>query len=241
MGVQPYSPLIASLKSRGRFGGERPRGEGDESGMSVDGSEGPRGTGPGRLSRKAIHRGRIVDLSVDTVRFPDGSIGELEMIRHAGASAVLPVLGDSIEEDPLVLLIRQYRYATGGEVYEVPAGMPAKVGEPWVEVAARELEEETGWKAGRLEPLTWIYTTPGFTDEVIHLFLATELQGGTRQHDEDEFLEVEKVRFSTAVDWVRDGRIVDGKSIATILYAACFVFGTGRKGASSGSSETVTP
>jgi len=213
---------------------------GDHSGMSAVGSEVRRDGGPGLLSRKPIHKGRIVDLSVDTVRFPDGSTGELEMIRHAGASAVLPVLGDPAEGDPEVLLIRQYRYATGGELYEVPAGMPASPGEPWVEVAARELEEETGWKAGRLEPLTRIYTTPGFTDEVIHLFLATDLRQGTRQHDEDEFLETEKVRFSTAVDWVRDGRIVDGKSISTILYAACFVFGKSGKRASEGPPGTVT-
>jgi ADP-ribose pyrophosphatase len=188
------------------------------------------------VARRPIHEGRIVRLSVDTVRFPDGSTGELEMIRHAGASAVLPVLGDPEVDDPEVLLVRQYRYATGGELYEVPAGMPSRTGEPWSEVAARELEEETGWAPGHLEPLTRIYTTPGFTDEVIHLFLATGLRKGSMRQDEDEFIEVVSVPFSTAVEWVREGRIVDGKSVATILFAASFVFGSARsaKGSRNG-------
>lgn len=181
---------------------------------------------PGMMARRPVHEGRIVRLSVDTVRFPDGSTGELEMIRHAGAAAVLPVVGDPGAEDPEVLLVRQYRYATGGELYEVPAGMPARPGEPWTSVASRELEEETGWVPGHLEPLTWIYTTPGFTDEVIHLFLATRLRKGASRLDDDEFIEVVSVPFSTAVEWVREGRIVDGKSVATILYAALFVFGS---------------
>lgn len=183
----------------------------------------------GTLSSRVVHDGRIVRLSVDTVRFPDGSTGELELIRHAGASAVLPVMGDPEDEDPPVLLIRQYRYATGGEIYEVPAGMPDAPGEPWREVAARELEEETGWRARVLTPLTRIYTTPGFTDEVIHLWLGTELEEGTARLDDDEFVDVVQVPFSTAVEWVRDGRIVDGKSVCTILYAAHFLRGRGRK------------
>lgn len=180
---------------------------------------------PGRLSRRVVHDGRIVHLSVDTVRFPDGSTGELEFVRHAGAAAVLPVLGDPGADDPEVLLIRQYRYAAGGEIYEVPAGMPDEAGEPWQRVAERELEEETGWRAGELTLLTRIYTTPGFTDEVIRLYLASELERGESRLDEDEFVEVVRVPFSTAVEWVRRGRIVDAKSVCTILYAAHFVLG----------------
>lgn len=178
---------------------------------------------PGTLSTQPIHDGRIVHLSLDRVRFPDGSTGELEMVRHAGASAVLAVVGDPAAPDPEIVLVRQYRYATGGELYEVPAGMPDREGEPWEDVARRELAEETGWRAGKLREMTWIYTTPGFTDERIRLFLAWELEqeGGTSL-DEDEFVEVLTVPLSTALEWIRKGRIVDAKSIATILFGATF-------------------
>lgn len=180
---------------------------------------------PGLVSRRRVHDGRIVHLSVDTVRLPDGSVRELELIRHAGASAVLPVAGGAEDADPDVLLIRQYRYASGGYLYEIPAGMPSRAGEPWEDVARRELEEETGWRAGRLDPLTVIYTTPGFTDEVIHLFLATDLTPGTSKLDDDEFVEVVRVPLTRALAWIREGRIVDGKSVATLLYAARFALG----------------
>jgi ADP-ribose pyrophosphatase len=175
-----------------------------------------------RLARRPIHDGRIVHLSMDTVRLPDGSARDLEFIHHAGACAVLPVVGALDDPDPEVLLIRQYRYATGGYLYEVPAGMPSREGEPWEEVAHRELEEETGWRATRLIPLTWMWTTPGFTDERIHLWLATDLVQGASKLDEDEFVEPVRVRLSQALDWVREGRIVDGKSLVTLLFAARF-------------------
>ena len=185
------------------------------------------GDGPGRIERRPVHSGRIVELSVDTVRFPDGSVGELELIRHRGASAVLPLLGKPGDEDPDVLLVRQYRYAAGGYIYEVPAGMPDRDGEPWDDCARRELEEETGMRAGSLRRLTRIYTTPGFTDEVIRLYVAWDLEEGRGELDQDEFVEVVRVPFSQAVEWVRDGTIQDCKSMTTILYAAHFVIGRG--------------
>lgn len=185
---------------------------------------------PGRLGRRVIHNGRIVQLSIDTVRFPDGSVGELELIHHAGASAVLPIAGSLDDPDPEVLLIRQYRYATGGYLYEVPAGTPHYDGEPWEEVARRELEEETGWRAERLFPLTRVYTTPGFTDEVIHLWLATDLRQGASKLDDDEFVELVRTPLSVALAWIREGRIIDAKSVVAILFAARFVRGDGRSG-----------
>ena len=183
------------------------------------------GDGSGRLERRPIHKGRIVDLSMDTVRFPDGSVGELELIRHRGASAVVPILGRPSDPDPDVLLVRQYRYAASGYIYEVPAGMPDREGEPWDDCARRELEEETGHIAGQLRRMTQIFTTPGFTDEVIRLYLAWDLSEGEVQLDHDEFVELVRVPFSTAVGWVRDGTIQDCKSVAAILYAAQFVIG----------------
>jgi ADP-ribose pyrophosphatase len=181
--------------------------------------------GPGRIDRRPVYRGRIVDLSVDTVRFPDGSVGELEFMAHAGASCVLPVVGSLDEDDPDILLLKQYRYAAGGVLWEVPAGMPDRVGEPWDACARRELEEETGRRAGSLRPLTRIHTTPGFTDEVIHLWIASDLEAGTAELDADEFVEVVQLPLSQALEMVKDGTITDCKSVATLLYAACFVFG----------------
>lgn len=179
----------------------------------------------GMISRRPVHKGRIVDLGIDTVRYPDGSTGELEMIRHSGASAVLPVLSDPDGDDPILLLIRQYRYASGGWLYEVPAGRPNHPGEPWEEVARRELLEEAGVNAGQLEHLTTIWTTPGFTDERIHLYLATNLSAGETSYDPDEFVEPVRVPLSEALRMVRDGEITDGKTLCTLLYAAGFVFG----------------
>jgi ADP-ribose diphosphatase len=184
---------------------------------------------PGLLSTRKVHEGRIVKLSLDTVRFPDGSEGTLEMIRHPGASAVLPVVGSVDEEDPDILLIRQYRYAAGGTIWEVPAGIPLSRDEGWDACARRELEEETGHRAGGLRPLTRILTTPGFTDETIHLFVATGLTEGEGNLDDDEFVEVVRMPFSRAVEMVRVGEIEDCKSVATILFAAAFVLGAQRR------------
>ena len=170
-----------------------------------------------------VHDGRIVHLSIDTVRFPDGSVGELEMIRHSGASAVLPLVGSRTDPDPEVLLIRQYRYAGGGYMYEVPAGRPNRPGEDWEVCARRELEEETGMAAGRMTRLTGIFTTPGFTDEFIHLYLAEDLREGTTAYDHDEFIELARMPLSSALERVRSGEITDAKTVCCLLYARLFL------------------
>src|SRR5256885_8063383 len=103
-------------------------------------------SGPGRVESRRVYTGKVVSLDVDTVRFPDGSTGELEMIRHPGASAVVPFLSDPMSADPQVLLIRQYRYAADGYLYEIPAGRLNR-GEDPRNCAARELKEETGCTA----------------------------------------------------------------------------------------------
>ena len=177
---------------------------------------------PFQVGTRPVHDGRIVHLSIDTVRYPDGATGELELIRHSGAAAVVPFLGSPDQPDSHVVLLRQFRYAAGGDLYEVPAGRPDREGEPWEEVARRELEEETGYVASRLRRLTTIYTTPGFTDERIHLFRATGLTRGTAALDDDEFVEVVYLPFSEALAAIGDGRIIDAKSVCALLFAARF-------------------
>lgn len=176
------------------------------------------------MSTSLVHDGRVVHLSIDTVRFPDGSVGDLELVRHRGAAAVLPVLGGASDADPDILLLRQYRYAAGGEIWEVPAGI-IEPGESREECARRELEEEAGVTAGELVALTTIHTTPGFTNEEIHLYAAFDLAPGTARTDEDEFLQVVQLPLSEALRMVRAGEISDGKSLVAILYAARFLMG----------------
>ena len=141
---------------------------------------------------------------MDTVRFPDGSTGELEVIRHPGAAAVVPFASDPRGEDPTVLLIQQYRYATSGTLIEIPAGRLNPGEDPRV-CAQRELLEEVGVKAGRLERLTTIWTTPGFTDERIHLFWAADLTTGQHAREPDEFIEVMPKPLSEALELIRSG------------------------------------
>ena len=174
------------------------------------------------LKAERIYSGRVLNLDSDTVGFPNGSTGQLEMIRHPGASAVLPFLDDPSEQDPRVVLIRQFRHAADGFIYEIPAGR-LDAGELPEACAARELAEETGYRAARLHHLTTVYTTPGFTDERIHLFQATGLEAGTHQREADEFLELHRFRWSEVLELVRTGKIVDGKTLTAILFVQCFV------------------
>ena len=175
---------------------------------------------PGQLGSRPIHRGRVVDLAMDTVRFPDGCTGDLELVRHSGAAAVVPIIDDSDPLDPELILLRQFRYATGGELFEVPAGRPDSDTELWEVCARRELEEETGFRAGSLEYLTGIWTTPGFTDELIHLFLARDLTPGLVATDADEFLATVRMRLSEALDLIERGDITDAKSICSLFLAS---------------------
>ena len=176
---------------------------------------------PGQVSTRRAYTGRVISLDVDTVRFPDGSEGELEMVRHPGASAIVPFLSNPTGPDPQLMLIKQYRYAAEDFLYEIPAGR-LEDGEAPELCAARELQEETGCSAGVLEHMHTMFTTPGFTDEKIHLFLAYDLTRGEAQREADEFISIEVVPLSQALQMVRDGRIKDAKTALGILYAAGF-------------------
>jgi ADP-ribose pyrophosphatase len=179
---------------------------------------------PGKRSGRRVYTGKIINLDVDLVEFPNGSSGELEMIRHPGASAVVPFLTDPRGDDPQLLLIKQYRYAADGFMYEIPAGR-LNPGEDPLECARRELQEETGCTAASLEHLYTMYTTPGFTDEKIHIYIATGLTHGPTALEADEFLTVETVSLSRALEMIRKGELNDGKTATAILFAAGFVAG----------------
>ncbi|HVR98624.1 MAG TPA: NUDIX hydrolase [Thermoanaerobaculia bacterium] len=179
--------------------------------MSDPGGKRPLGE---RLGSREIFRGRTVHLDVDKVRLPNGKEMDLELIHHPGAAAVVPLLdgGD-------VLMVRQYRYATGGWLLEVPAGK-LDPGESPETCAAREVEEETGYRPGDLQPLGWIWTSPGFLDEKIWLFLATGLTPTKQGLGEDEVLSVERLPLREAIDKAARGEIHDGKSVCALLRAA---------------------
>jgi len=177
-----------------------------------------------QLATRRLYSGKVVRLDVDTVRFPDGSTGELELIRHPGAAAVIPCAGDPAAPDPTILMIRQFRYATGGDLWEIPAGTLAPGETPEV-CARRELLEEAGVTAERVQRLTSIWTTPGFTDEMIHLFWAGGLTPGTARREPDEFIEVVPRPLSQVLAGIRDGEIRDAKTVVAILYMARFGLG----------------
>ncbi len=132
---------------------------------------------------------------------------ELELITHPGASAVVP-----LKDDQTVVMIRQYRHAVGGYIYEIPAGK-LHPGEDPRDCAVREVEEEIGYKVGTLEPLLSFFTTPGFTDEIIHIFVGKDLTPGTQDLGEDEVLEIIEMPLAKTIDLIKDGTIKDGKTI----------------------------
>jgi len=173
------------------------------------------------VSTERLYSGRIINLDRDTIQFPDQSTGQLEMIRHPGASAVVPFLDEPRVPDPRIYLIRQFRHAANGYIWEIPAGR-LDPGETPATCAQRELEEEIGMTADVLARLTTIYTTPGFTDEKIHLFLAHELKKGTHKREADEFMEVQTRRWSEAMNMIRNGEILDGKTLVALMFIQGF-------------------
>lgn len=154
-----------------------------------------------------IYTGKVITLNVDTVQLPNGVTVDLETIRHPGAAAVVPVKADGT-----VVLIRQFRHAAGGFIYEIPAGKLAPGEEP-IQCAARELEEEVGYRASTFELLSSIFTAPGFADEVIHVYRATGLTKGRQQLDRDEVLDVIEMPLQEAITKIEDGTIRDAKTI----------------------------
>ena len=157
--------------------------------------------------KKPIYKGKIIDLFLETVTLPNGTTTSLEIIAHPGAAAVVPM-----KDEQTVIMIRQYRHAVGGFIYEIPAGKLHRNEDPR-DCAAREVEEEIGYKVGKLESLLSFFTTPGFTDEIIHIFVGYDLTPGTQDLDVDEVLEIVELPLAKAMEMIGNGDIKDGKTI----------------------------
>lgn len=161
-----------------------------------------------RIDGKVIYNGKILTLTVDDVLLPDGKSAKREIVRHSGGGAVLFVRNGK------VLLVRQFRYAYGKEMYEIPAGMVNEGELPHV-AAARELEEETGYKA-ELTHLADIYPTPGYTDEIIHIYFAENSTRSAQNLDEGEFLNAEFVPLEKVLSMIESGEICDAKTVVAV-------------------------
>lgn len=165
-----------------------------------------------KLSSTTVYDGKLLHVKCDLVRLPNGREASREWIQHPGAAAVLPMLSDG-----RVVLVRQYRYPVQSVTLEIPAGKMDIPGEDPLACAMRELKEETGYTAEKFTKLTTIATTVGFSNECIHIYAAQGLVSGTQCPDEDEFIHVQRIPLSEAVQMVRDGKIIDAKSITAIL------------------------
>ncbi|MCM3136015.1 ADP-ribose pyrophosphatase [Paenibacillus polysaccharolyticus] len=172
------------------------------------------------VSTKPIFEGKVISLQVDTVKLPNGQTATREIIKHPGAVAVLALRGDRM------LVVDQYRQAMGRTEVEIPAGKLDPGEEPEV-AAARELKEETGYEAKSLRHLRSFYTSPGFADEIIHLYIAEELEAGEMALDEDEFLEVSEITLEEAYKLMDENRISDAKTMMAV-YAWDIYKTTGR-------------
>ena len=161
-----------------------------------------------------VRKGRVFDFYAENVTLPNGVTLDMEIIRHPGAAAIVPVL-----QDQSVLLLKQYRHAVGGFIWEIPAGT-LNAEETPLACAERELTEETGYVAKKWERLGEITPLPAYSDERIHLFLATELTRASQRLDEDELLFVHRVSVDQALAMIVDGSIQDAKTIAGLQLAA---------------------
>ena len=167
--------------------------------------------GEGRLSTRRVYDGKVLALDVDEVLEPGGVRATREVVRHRGSVAALPV-----KEDGSVILVRQYRYAVGEALWELPAGR-LDGGESPEAGVQRELREEIGQRAGRLEKIAFFYTTPGFCDEGMHLFRATSLVPDQAAADDDERIEINAFTLDQAGAMIASGALREGKTLVAVL------------------------
>ena len=165
-----------------------------------------------RVKRELVHKGAIVNFYEDYMALPNGNTAVWDFIEHKGAAAVVPVTGEG-----KILMVRQYRNALERYTLEIPAGAVDYVEEPKELCAARELEEETGYRAGRLEWLMNVNTTVAYCNEFIGIYVAEELIPARQHLDEDEFLNVEEHELEELLSMVYEGKITDAKTAAALL------------------------
>lgn len=166
-----------------------------------------------RIHRELKYKGGILDFYADTMKFPNGNEEVWDHIAHRmGAAAVIPVLPDG-----KILMVRQYRNSIERYTLEIPAGCRNSTSEPSAECAARELEEETGYRAGKIEKLITVATTVAFCNEVLDIYVATDLVPTRRCLDENEFVDVYEMDMEELLEMIYDGRIQDGKTLGAIL------------------------
>ena len=171
------------------------------------------------IKSRRIHEGKIINLRVDEVILPNGKEASREIVEHGGAVAAIPLLPGG-----RVILIKQFRKAVEKVIYEIPAGKLEREENSW-SCMERELEEEIGYRAGELKRLLSYYPSPGFSSELIHLFLATDLEKKKQNLESDEFVETVTLKFDEALKMVEEGRIKDGKTIIGLLLARPLALG----------------
>mgnify|MGYP001300006941 CR=1 FL=1 len=183
-------------------------------GIDVSRKNGRRTTSAKLNETKTIYEGKVFTLAIDNITLPNGVATVIDIIRHPGAAAMVPMLNKNT-----VLLIKQYRYAAGGFIWEIPAGT-LNPGESPIECAKRELIEETGYSSDKLEKLTEIIPVPGYSDERIHLYLATGLVKAVQNLDRDEILNVHEINMDDALKMIAKGEIIDSKTISGLYLAS---------------------
>lgn len=164
-----------------------------------------------KIEQRLKHQGKVVGFYEDIVKLPNGKTVVWDLVKHKGAAAVIPVT-----DNGTILLVRQYRNALDRETLEIPAG-GIEPGETGLDCVTREIEEETGYTAGRMEHLMTLVTAIGFCDEKIPVYVAFDLKPSKQNLDEDEFIDVEEFTVEELKEMIFDGRIIDAKTIAGVL------------------------
>ena len=165
--------------------------------------------------QSTLRKGRVFDITLENVTFPNGFNADMEIIKHPGASAIVP-LSDSEE----IILLKQYRHAIGKFIWEIPAGTFDGKEDPLV-CAQRELTEETGFSASLWDYLGTITPVPGYSDERINIYLARKLIAAEQNLDQDEFIEIHRMPFQQAIEMITKGEIQDAKTITAIFFTDC--------------------
>lgn len=165
------------------------------------------------IASESVYKGRIINVRVDTVEMPDGKTAYRDIVDHPGGVGVF-----AITDDNKVLIVKQYRKPIERAIYEIPAGKIDRGEEP-IECGKRELEEETGFKAKEFIPLGFMYPTPGFANEITHMFLARKLYKGVENPDEDEYLDVEAFSIEMLRKMIMDNEINDAKTVIAFFKA----------------------